>query len=138
VVGTKADQLAARDWGDEAPVELEISSVTRAGIPELLWRLAGLVRTARSAEPARDQFVIHRPEPVGVVVTRQDDGSWRVLGRDAERAVALSDMGNPGALDFARNRLERLGVNKALRRAGVSDGDLVRIGDFAFDYEEDL
>jgi GTP-binding protein len=138
VVGSKADQLSAGDWGDDAPVDLAISSVTRAGIPELLWRLAGLVRTARSQEPAREQFVIHRPEAVGVSVTREDDGSWRVLGRDAERAVALSDMGNPGALDYAQTRLERLGVNKALRRAGVADGDLVRIGDFAFDYEDQL
>jgi len=30
-----------------------------------------------------------------------------------------------------------LGVNRALRRAGVGDGDVVRIGEFAFDYEED-
>jgi GTP-binding protein len=138
VVGSKADQLTAADWGEDAPVDLGISSVTGAGVRDLLWRLAGLVRAARSREPAREQFVIHRPVPEGVAVTREDDGSWRVLGRAAERAVALSDMGNAGALDHARLRLERLGVIRALRRAGATDGDLVRIADFAFDYEEDL
>ena len=48
-----------------------------------------------------------------------------------------NDLTDFGALDYARARLDRLGVNKALRRAGVRDGDIVRIGDFEFEYEED-
>ena len=138
VVGSKADQLTADDWGDDAPVDLAISSVTGAGVRDLLWRLAGLVRTARSAEPELERFVIHRPEPTGIVVIRDDDGHWRVASRAAERAVALSDMTDPGALAYAQSRLDRLGVPKALRRAGVADGDLVRIGEFEFDYSDDL
>ena len=140
VVGSKVDQLTAEDWGDDAAVDLSISSITRVGLQDLLWRMAGLVTEARSTEEPieRDRFVIHRPEAMGVALGREDDGSWRVISSDAERAVALSDMTDPGALDYARQRLEKLGVNKALRRAGLSEGDVVRIGDFAFDYEEDL
>ena len=143
VVGAKADQLTADDWGDEAPVDLAISAITRDGINDLLWRLVDLVKEAREADveesiSVRERYVIHRPVPEGVVITREDDGSWRVLGREAERAVALSDMGDAGALDYAQRRLERLGVNKALRKAGVGEGDIVRVGNFAFDYEEDL
>ncbi len=139
VVGSKADQLTPDDWGDEAPVDLAVSSITTDGIDELTWRMAELVRRARADEHVdRDSFVIHRPEPEGVVIVRDDDGAWRVKSRAAERAVNLSDMTDPGALDFARSRLDRLGVDKALRRAGVADGDEVRIGDFAFDYEDDL
>ncbi len=29
-------------------------------------------------------------------------------------------------------------MNKALRKAGVAEGDTVRIGTFAFEYQEDL
>ncbi|MEL6981726.1 MAG: Obg family GTPase CgtA, partial [Actinomycetota bacterium] len=138
VVGSKADVLEPQDWGDDAPVDLAISAATSTGLQPLLWRLAGLVGGARDTEPVRDGFVIHRPEPVGVGITRDDDGSWRVIGRDAERAVALSDLTDIGALDYAQNRLRKLGVDKALRRAGVRQGDEVRIGTFAFEYEEDL
>ena len=53
------------------------------------------------------------------------------------RAVALSDLTNPEALDVARERLSRLGVDRALARAGARTGDVVHIGDFAFDYESD-
>jgi GTP-binding protein len=138
VVGSKADVLEPEDWGEEAPVDLAVSSATGDGLQPLLWRLAELVTEARDAEPVRDGFVIHRPEPTGVHVTRDDDGAWRVLGRGAERAVALSDLTDIGALDYAQNRLRKLGVDRALRRAGVREGDEVRIGDFAFEYEEDL
>ena len=139
IVGAKADQLQPGDWGDEgAPVDLAISSINRQGITELLWRLATLVREARAAEPDRERFVIHRPEPAGVIIARNDDGSWRVVSRQAERAVALSDITNAGALAYAQGRLDRLGVNKALRKAGVAEGDIVRIGTFAFEYQEDL
>jgi Obg family GTPase CgtA-like protein len=36
-----------------------------------------------------------------------------------------------------QGRLERVGVNKALARAGAREGDLVHIGGFTFTYEPD-
>ncbi|MEM9134975.1 MAG: GTPase ObgE [Actinomycetota bacterium] len=139
VVGAKADELQPADWGDDAPVDLAISSLSGEGLTELKWRLATVVGEARAVEPdERESFVIHRPEPEGVAIEREDDGSWRVVSVKAERAVALSDMTHPDAIEYAQGRLEKIGVNKALRKAGVADGDIVRIGEFAFDYEPDL
>ncbi len=138
VVGSKADVLAAEDWGGEAPVDMVVSSVTNQGLDQLKWRLLELVQEARAAEPDREGYVIHRPEATGVELVRDDDGGWRIIGRAAERAVALSDLTDVGALDYAQNRLKKLGVDKALKRAGLRTGDEVRIGDFAFEYEEDM
>jgi GTP-binding protein len=138
VVGSKADVLTPDDWGDQAPVDMAVSSVTTTGLEPLRWKLLSLVQQARAAEPERDGFVIHRPEAVGVEIARDDDGAWRVLGRPAERAVALSDLTDVGALHYAQNRLKKLGVERALKRAGVRTGDEVRIGDFAFEYEEEM
>ncbi len=138
VVGSKADVLTAADWGGDAEVEFEISSVANQGLSPLLWHLASLVSEAREeGDPGEAGVIIHRPEPEGVEVVREDDAGYRVLGRAAERAVALSDLTDIGALDYARHRLERIGVDKALRRAGLRDGDTVRIGDFEFEYQED-
>jgi GTP-binding protein len=68
-------------------------------------------------------------------VERQDDGSFRVVGRQAERAVAFNDLTNPNALDEAWTRLRRLGVHRALGRAGAGSGDIVIIGALEFEYE---
>jgi len=138
VVGSKADLLSPADWGEDANVELAISAVTNENVDRLKWRLLDLVTDARNREEEREGYVVHRPAAVGVRVVRDYDGAWRVVGRAAERTVALSDMTDAGALHYAQNRLKRLGVNKALKRAGVRTGEEVRIGAFAFDYEEDM
>ena len=75
--------------------------------------------------------------PRACVVERGGDGAFEVRGRPALRAVALSDLGNAAALAYAQGRLRRLGVDKALSRAGARSGDRVRIGTFEFEYEPD-
>ncbi len=114
-----------------------ISAVTGEGVEALVGEIAGLVGEARSEMVEPEAFVVHRPTPSGVQVQRQDDGSFVVLGRQARRAVALSDLTQPEALDFAQQRLRKLGVDKALARAGAVDGDVVHIGDLSFEYEQD-
>jgi GTP-binding protein len=116
---------------------LEVSAVTGHGVPQLLGALASVVREAREAAETAEGYAIHRPAPEGVRVERQPDGSFDVLGRPALRAVAVSDLTNLEALDYVRHRLKGLGVDKALVRAGARTGDVVRIGAFEFEYEED-
>ena len=141
-----ADQADHADHGgaDEASIGVawegrRISAITGEGIAELVGTLATTVAEARAAaaEASRDAVVIHRPTPEGVLVERSQDGAFVVRGRPALRAVALSDLGNAAALAYAQGRLRRLGVDKALSRAGARSGDLVRIGTFEFEYEPD-
>jgi GTP-binding protein len=136
VVGSRADLEGRVNAGFPDFEALRISAVDGTGLPQLVGAMADLVAAARAAEPERDGFVIHRPEPAGFKVERDDRGTWVVSGRSAERAVALSDLTNAEALNYARQRLNRLGVDRALARAGARSGDSVRIGGFEFDYEE--
>jgi GTP-binding protein len=133
VVGSRADLAAS-----PAYPELRISAVTGEGLTVLVGKMADAVRAARAEEPVPEAFMVHRPVAEGFRVEREDDGSFRVVGRQAERAVALSDLTNPDALDYAHHRLRRLGVDRALVRAGAKPGDTVRIGDLSFDFEDDL
>jgi GTPase len=123
-----------------AAVELRVSAVTGEGLPVLTGRLADLVREARDTQPVTEAFVVHRPVAEGFTIEREDDGSFRVIGREVERAVALSDLTNIEALEVARGRLRRLGLEKALLRAGADEGDVVHIGGLSFDFtpEESL
>ena len=130
-VGTKAD-AAFFEWDG-----MTISAVTGEGLRPLLGRIAELVAEARALQPTGRTFVIHRPEPEGLQVERGDDGAFIVRGRPAERAVAVNDITNADALAYVQSRLKRLGVDRALARAGAREGDLVHIGGFTFEYEPD-
>ncbi|HXQ75232.1 MAG TPA: GTPase ObgE [Acidimicrobiales bacterium] len=144
VVGSKADiagdiasDVAAGDAGTGAELtEIQISAVTGQGIDALLGRLARLVVDARAAELVPSTtVVVHRPLPEGIEVVRRDDGSFEVLGRAALRAVALSDLTDDQAVAYVQERLRRLGVERALVRAGARDGDVVHLGKLTFTYQ---
>ena len=140
VVGSRADlegnvEGAADTSGFEGP---RVSAVTGEGIPQLVGTMRQMVEAARTTEPEPEGFVVHRPVGEGIRVERGDDGSFVVVGRQAERAVALSDLTNLEALDYAQARLKKLGVDRALARAGARAGDTVHIGAMSFEYEEDM
>jgi GTPase len=134
VVGSKADVA-----GDDVEFAgTRISAATRQGVRDLCWALAREVSGARNAEPVPDGFTVHRPAGhVAVSIVADAPGVWRVEGREAQRAVALSDLTNLDALAHADRRLKELGVAKALARAGAQAGDTVLVGAFSFDYEPD-
>ncbi len=135
VVGSKSD---IGPGPCDADPDLTISAVTGAGIPDLLGRLAALVVEARAAQAVPDRsVVIHRPLSEEIEVARADDGSFVVLGRPALRAVALSDLNDHDAVDYVQGRLRRLGVERALVRAGVRDGDVVHLGALSFTYQRE-
>ncbi len=131
VVGTKSD-VASLTWSGPT-----ISSVTGQGIDTLVGQLRRLVEEARTGDEQPTQYVVHRPVPEGIQVVRRDDRSFEVLGRQALRAVALSDLTNIDAMSHAQERLDQLRVPRALARAGAVEGDVVIIGAFQFEYEPD-
>jgi len=144
VVGNKADVAAADGVNDdnEPLYDMLISAATGEGVRGLVDRLATLVVEARSTTAGTgvadaSEVVVHRPVPEGVDVQRAGPRAWVVAGRAAERAVAFSDLTDAGAQAEAVRRLRRLGVDRALARAGARDGDEVTVGGMTFTWGED-
>ena len=132
VVGTKAD-VAVFETEHRS-----ISAVTHQGLDELMGQLGTLIEAARESVPTPETYVVYRPEEEGFSVTRESDGVYRLAGRSAERVVAMADLTNIEALDYIHQRFRKMGVEKALARAGAREGDLVRIGDIELEYVEGL
>ena len=137
VVGSKVDLSGPDAEVSSWEPEMRISAATGDGLRPFVTRVAGLVKDARAARAPVQSVVIHRPEPEGVAVERSDDGGFVVRGRRAERAVAVNDLTNAQALEYVQHRLHRLGVDRALARAGAREGDVVHVGGFTFTYEPD-
>jgi GTP-binding protein len=139
VVGSKAD-LTEGEAAEKWACDLVLSAANNSGIRQLVERLAVMVSQARIAFAAAadtGDVVIHRPLPEGVDVRKVSAGVWQVVGRAAERAVAFSDLEDDGALAEAVKRLRRLGVDRALARAGARDGDEVTVGAMTFTWGEE-
>lgn len=137
VVGSRADLVDSSDLASVC--DFVISSVTRQGVDDLIRKLAAMVQESRREEiaAASHEIAIHQPVEEGISLERDEAGVVHIVGKQASRAVRFSNLDDDGALDEAVSRLERLGVTKMLRRAGVRDGETVVIGDLEMTWWHD-
>jgi GTPase len=126
----------------------EISTVARKGLRELSFALAEIVEQHRietAAAPAPERIIV-RPQAsekeFSVTVEGGTYGNvYRIRGAKPERWVAQTDFTNDEAIGYLADRLERLGVENELYRAGAVAGSTVVIGGdggVVFDWEPAL
>ncbi|MER6385511.1 GTPase ObgE [Streptomyces sp. NPDC001250] len=113
----------------------EVSAVAHIGLRELSFALGELVAKARAAKPKEEATrIVIRPKAVddaGFTVTREEIGGeplFRVRGEKPERWVRQTDFNNDEAVGYLADRLNRLGVEEQLMKAGARNGDGVAIG----------
>ncbi|MEU0097806.1 GTPase ObgE [Streptomyces sp. NPDC006267] len=110
----------------------EVSAIAHKGLNELSYALAGIIAEARAAKPKEEATrIVIRPRAVddaGFTVTLDDEGIYRVRGEKPERWVRQTDFNNDEAVGYLADRLNRLGVEDALMKAGARAGDGVAIG----------
>ncbi|AIA03617.1 GTPase ObgE [Streptomyces noursei] len=154
VVLNKVDIPDGKDLADMIRPDLEergyrvfeVSAVARQGLKELSYALADIVATARAAKPAQEATrIVIRPKAVddaGFTVTKEADGLFRVRGEKPERWVRQTDFNNDEAVGYLADRLNRLGVEDALLKAGARAMDGVAIGSdedaVVFDWEPSM
>jgi GTP-binding protein len=140
VVLNKIDIPDGQDLADMIRPELEargyrvfeVSAVAHIGLKELSFALAGVIAEARAAKPVEEATrIVIRPKAVddaGFTVTLEEDGIYRVRGEKPERWVRQTDFNNDEAVGYLADRLNRLGVEDELMKAGARAGDGVAIG----------
>ncbi|KKI16867.1 MULTISPECIES: GTPase ObgE [unclassified Leucobacter] len=154
----KVDVPEARELAEFVRPELEamgyrvfeISAASHAGLRELSFAMAELVETAR-AEALQDEIdqprIVLQPKPVneGGFTVRAEGGSYgtlyRILGTKPERWVAQTDFTNDEAVGYLADRLNKLGIEDGLVKAGAVAGSTVVIGPGSgviFDWEPTL
>ncbi|MEU2545603.1 GTPase ObgE [Streptomyces roseolus] len=125
----------------------EVSAVARTGLKELSFALAEIVAQARAAKPVEEATrIVIRPKAVddaGFTVTYDEaEDVYRVRGEKPERWVRQTDFNNDEAVGYLADRLNRLGVEEELMKAGARAGDGVAIGSeenaVVFDWEPTL
>lgn len=114
-----------------------VSALTGDGTPELVSALFQAVQKQREEEATRSQGAeqtVLRPRPLAPVAVRRVEGGFRVLGdQPREAAIRLGNASEEATFELER-RLQRMGVVRALRRAGAADGDRVVIGEVELEW----
>ncbi len=112
-----------------------ISAVTGQGVRDLVTRVYNILQELPEEEEASKEIsevIIHRPGP-RFAINRQK-GELVVTGREIEKHVAMTNLDNEEAVERLQRIMRVMGLEQALRDYGAKDGDLVRIGDFTFEF----
>lgn len=129
-VRERLDEVRAR-FADRKVDIIPISAATGENVRTLLGRVVEVLRRekARAAPTPAPTLPTIRPAPTGPEVrVRREDRVFIVESEPAVRSVVMTDLNNPDAVRFLRRKLARLGVLRALRRAGAGPGSVIRFG----------
>ncbi len=116
---------------------LFISAAGGEGVSELMAEAMKMLSQVATEAKAGEKIpkTVFRPQPrgVGTSVHREGD-TFIVVAPELERIVARVDMTSPEVRWRLQRQLTRLGVSKALEKAGVKPGDKVRCGNFEWEW----
>jgi len=118
-----------------------ISAITRQGIRPVLYRAAQLLEETPvyeyKTEVDEDELPVYRFEkdPQNYVILKTERG-WRITGEAIERAAAMTYWEHFQSIRRFHRILEAMGVDEAMKEAGVVAGDIVFIGDHELEWEE--
>ena len=115
---------------------MAISAVTGLQVRPLLYRAAQLLDEAPPEQPVED-MPVYRPEadPRQYQIERRQDG-WHVTGEVIQRAAAMTYWEHFQSVRRFQRILQALGIEAALRKAGVQNGDNVFIGDYELEWSD--
>ena len=67
-------------------------------------------------------------------IYQEEEGYWHVSGEKVERVTAMSSLNTDDGIKLWSKKMRNMGLDDALRDAGVQNGDTVNILDFEFEF----
>ncbi len=112
-----------------------VSALARSGLQELLYAAA---RELEAIDPGRIEStelpVYRMDQDQDFDISREPDGSWRVSGEAIERAAEMTYWEYDESVRRFQGLLATLGIEAALRQAGIETGDTVHIGEYELEW----
>ncbi len=115
-----------------------VSAVSGQGIKELLYHVNGLLRGMDDApvvferEFDLDELTVGAPLPY--TVEKLEDGVYSVEGPRIEKMLGYTNLDSEKGFEFFQNFLKKNGILEDLEKAGIEEGDTVKIYGLEFDY----
>lgn len=113
-----------------------ISAATRSGVQDLMNYTYNLLQTIPMPEFEVVEMVMEKVvvDETFTVRFEEDDEIYVVEGEGVELLVSSTNFNDGDSLSYFQRTLRRKGVVDELEKAGIKEGDTVRICDIEFDY----
>lgn len=120
----------------------KISAATGEGVEELMNYVSktlkelpkeDLIDVATPSEGEKVYRLETKKEPFTI---SKEKGVWIVKGEEVDRIIRKVNITDYESLFFLHRKLNGLGLDKALKKAGIHDGDTVKIGNYEMEWED--
>lgn len=149
IIANKMDEVGAEEnlkifkekVGEDIPV-FPVIALIQEGVDMPLYAIADLLEKTPSfatEEEELEQSVLYTYEStdeVGFDIFNEGNGVWEVSGDKVERIVQMASLNSDDGVKRFAQKMRSIGLDDALRVAGVKQGDTVRILDFEFEFYE--
>lgn len=114
----------------------KISAATGVGIKELISHVSEVIKTLPKEEIVEIQerkVYTLKEEDDEFTITRKD-GIWVVDGPAVQKIMRKVNLEDNESMHYFQKCLNQLGVNEKLKKAGVQEGDTVRVVDWELEW----
>ena len=125
---------------DDKPQIFPISGIAHQGLDALLDATAQLLAQTDDfllydeSDMQEEAYYGFEEEEKAFDISRADDAAWVLSGEKLEKLFVMTNMERDEAIMKFSRQLRGMGVDQALRERGAKDGDIVRIGNFEFEF----
>ena len=117
---------------------MSISAATGRNVRELLYRVKEMIDALpEESLSVEEEVVVIRPkqDPDQFTIEQLAKDNWAVHGETIERIAAQTYFDIDAAAIRFQRILDRMGINEALTKAGVKDGDMVWFGEIELEWQ---
>lgn len=145
IVATKADianeelYQELKNLAEEKNMELfKISSSTGEGVEELLNYVSKILKTLPKEElyETEEKMIYTLEENKDEFTIIHNQNEFEVKGEAVERLMRRINIDDNESMYYLHKNLVNLGVEEALKKAGIQEGDIVKISDYELEWYE--
>lgn len=120
-----------------------ISALTGDGVSSLMYasyqlleRINKRIKELKEKKEKEPTLIKHKRRKRFRIQKKKD--KFIVTGKEPRRTVQMTDMENRESIVLLHKKLKRMGVINGLVKAGIKDGDMVKIDEFEFTFTQNV
>lgn len=146
VIANKMDMPSSIDnlkkFKEKVTVDIyEVSAINGRGLDKVLIKLADMLDSIPKETLYSDEkftshvnYTFKKEEPFKII--KENDHTYLIKGKEIEKLLRMTWFASDEAYRRFSSKMKKMGIEDKLREMGIQTGDIIKILDYEFEYQE--
>jgi GTPase len=139
IPGAEENLQRLKDTLEEGQEIFAVSAATGEGLQALIYRIAQVLPDIPIPEimnfSAENEHLVTKAQPEKRFEISKENNHFVITGKEIEKHVRMTPFDREDSVYRFQNILKAMGIDDALRAAGIKEGDSVEIAGMSFEWE---